>query len=1515
MDNKRKGTNIQTWMSKGLSFLMALLLCVTTVFSVPTVSFAAEGEETAQTATEEQTLPSEGTSVVFKRDSKENENQESTTENGVEANKAESKNAENALKNSVSALQKPQPAGLADGLYKVPLKLKHAYDGERLSMGNGAVIQTATMDVKNGKATLYMQMRGLHFMGMYGHLYKLFQWRSDGNGADPYSFKGKKEPVQAIRTGKDSSLMGELMEFPEILKLTDCDVTKPYVPVCVWVDAMDAIQSGGATSYDQIRQGAGEQSAKLTPDWSKAEKLAAGTDLEAALLQAGIKQYVHDASRDAAKYSAKSYAPYKKALDTLDSLASGELQDANTLFNALQDFKATRHNLVDAKKADLKDLLDQAKQLNAKDYTKESWDALQKAVKDASKTFNKSMANEAEIKNAENALKNAIAALQKPQPAGLADGLYKVPLKLKHAYDGERLSMGNGAVIQTATMDVKNGKATLYMQMRGLHFMGMYGHLYKLFQWRSDGNGADPYSFKGKKEPVQAIRTGKDSSLMGELMEFPEILKLTDCDVTKPYVPVCVWVDAMDAIQSGGATSYDQIRQGAGEQSAKLTPDWSKAEKLAAGTDLEAALLQAGIKQYVHDASRDAAKYSAKSYAPYKKALDTLDSLASGELQDANTLFNALQDFKATRHNLVDAKKADLKDLLDQAKQLNAKDYTKESWDALQKAVKDASKTYYKEKANDAEIKNAENVLKNAIAALQKKEDPQKEQALNELQEQLAAIRVLKESDYTPESWKPLALQKEAAEALLKKQNTTAEELYQQVKALKAAVDGLKKAAPKQMPMLDSKDQAPKVWKKNETKSFTCRIIAPMMNLKSVRVDGNELAKENYSVTEGSTIITLKESYLNSLAAGKHTLTVAFKEGNGFAAGKVEQTFEVKEAQPAPNPDQPKPNPNPDQPTPNPNPTPNPGDSKPQRTEIYYEVPVELMHAYEKKHSMGNPALVHMAKVFVTKDGLSYELEFTGMAFMGMYGHLWNLYYRNEPCGAEEWTPAVILEEKNDKDLENKMRKFPSKFRLNCTGEAQKNLPNLKAKSRVHVTVWVDAMDALTNGAKTYNKIVKGSGAQKAYLEFDWSKAVKHESTQPAPNPDQPAPNPSTPKQKPMVDPKGQAPKVWKKNETKSFTCRIIAPMMNLKNVKVDGNELAKDNYTVTEGSTIITLKELYLNSLAAGKHTLAVAFKEGNSYAAGTVEQTFEVKEAQPAPNPNQPKPNPNSTPNQGNTEQRGSGTSHGTQSKPQGNTKGQSNITSKIYNVPVKLMHAYENRPSMGNPALVKTARVICQSNGKTQVILSINGMEFMNMYGHVWNFFHYVGGKPVAAQVMKWHNDKNLIGKLQKFPYQFSLLRSGKESRIKVRVWVDAMDALKNGAKTYDKIQPGSGAQDAYLVLDWSNATLIQETHSAQIAGGKESANPASSRQEGIVTNASNSDDANAQASDNSFDKSESLETGENNVPVDSGNSASQESSQAAKIDTSDSSHITLAAAVLIGGIGILGLMYYFKNRKKA
>lgn len=154
-------------------------------------------------------------------------------------------------------------------------------------------------------------------------------------------------------------------------------------------------------------------------------------------------------------------------------------------------------------------------------------------------------------------------------------------------------------------------------------------------------------------------------------------------------------------------------------------------------------------------------------------------------------------------------------------------------------------------------------------------------------------------------------------------------------------------------------------------------------------------------------------------------------------------------------------------------------------------------------------------------------------------------------------------------------------------------------------------------------------------------------------------------------------------------------------------------------------------------------------------------------------------------------------------------------IYQVPVRLMHAYENKPSMGDPALEDSARVVLQASGRSQISLRINGLHFMNMYGHVWNFFHEEDGQMRAAQVGEWQNDKNLLGEKQTFPYVFLLDRSqGKEQSIKVRVWVDAMDAIASGgAKNYADISPGKGAQNARLILDWEGASLLGSYSSEQ------------------------------------------------------------------------------------------------------
>lgn len=46
-----------------------------------------------------------------------------------------------------------------------------------------------------------------------------------------------------------------------------------------------------------------------------------------------------------------------------------------------------------------------------------------------------------------------------------------------------------------------------------------------------------------------------------------------------------------------------------------------------------------------------------------------------------------------------------------------------------------------------------------------------------------------------------------------------------------------------------------------------------------VQVDGKDVDASNYSVGEGSTIVTLKASYLEALSAGKHTLGIVSETG------------------------------------------------------------------------------------------------------------------------------------------------------------------------------------------------------------------------------------------------------------------------------------------------------------------------------------------------------------------------------------------------------------------------------------------------------------------------------------------------------------------------------------------------------------------------------------------------------------------------------------------------------------
>ncbi len=92
-----------------------------------------------------------------------------------------------------------------------------------------------------------------------------------------------------------------------------------------------------------------------------------------------------------------------------------------------------------------------------------------------------------------------------------------------------------------------------------------------------------------------------------------------------------------------------------------------------------------------------------------------------------------------------------------------------------------------------------------------------------------------------------------------------------------------------------------------------------------------------------------------------------------------------------------------------------------------------------------------------------------------------------------------------------------------------------------------------------------------------------------------------------ITDGKGQTMVV---EAAKDLSFRSNAPLVFFQKVLVDDKEVAAENYVLTEGSTIVTLKASFLNTLGVGEHKLSVVSSTG------TAETTFTVAEAaKPAP------------------------------------------------------------------------------------------------------------------------------------------------------------------------------------------------------------------------------------------------------------------------------------------------------------
>lgn len=74
-------------------------------------------------------------------------------------------------------------------------------------------------------------------------------------------------------------------------------------------------------------------------------------------------------------------------------------------------------------------------------------------------------------------------------------------------------------------------------------------------------------------------------------------------------------------------------------------------------------------------------------------------------------------------------------------------------------------------------------------------------------------------------------------------------------------------------------DGADSSWTQDAHKGLVIRGNGEFSKFKCVKVDGIIVDTKNYTVSEGSTVVTLKEDYLNTLAAGKHIFEIVWIDG------------------------------------------------------------------------------------------------------------------------------------------------------------------------------------------------------------------------------------------------------------------------------------------------------------------------------------------------------------------------------------------------------------------------------------------------------------------------------------------------------------------------------------------------------------------------------------------------------------------------------------------------------------
>lgn len=465
-------------------------------------------------------------------------------------------------------------------------------------------------------------------------------------------------------------------------------------------------------------------------------------------------------------YTVESWEKFERILNHAISVYnSSNIYDQSVIDNATNNLKNAMAHLLISKdtveKSHLKTQIDIANSLNHENYTDTSWNVFKNALEQAENVYNNSNATQDQVNFATQNLKNAIQQLQsKPQLPQVNKQELKNTIDHANTLNPNDYTNDSWATFKNALEQAEN----VYNNSNATQ--DQINSVTQNLKNAINSLASIVYKDYLKSEINKAESINSDNYIIDEAWEnLQNKLKEAKNILSNPHVSQyqvnIAESDLNNAIKSINEKAYKEYLKEIIDKANKLDSD-----------------------NYTNESWTNLQNNLSKAIETYNNPNSTqyeVDMVQMG-------LDNAIRSLQKK------VNKDRLKNLIDQANNLNINEYTSYTWQNLEIALLEVVQVYNNPNAYEYQVYNATSMLENAIRQLEYK--PNKKNLKNLID--FINNSNLNPNDYIESSWKRLEYEIEIAKSIYNNSNATQYMIDMAQRDIESALMGLEKRPNKQ---------------------------------------------------------------------------------------------------------------------------------------------------------------------------------------------------------------------------------------------------------------------------------------------------------------------------------------------------------------------------------------------------------------------------------------------------------------------------------------------------------------------------------------------------------------------------------------------------------------------------------------------------------------------------------------------------------------------------------------------